>query len=138
MKRALFLTALIFATTAFPQDEKKHPLDAKVNAILDKASSTADMVRANDEGARLWDAEMNRCFSELKKKLAPAAFAELQAAQRQWLVYRDAQYRFYREFYGRRDGTMYIPMSSAAALRVVRTRALELHHTLEVLKEFGD
>ena len=36
---------------------------------------------------------------------------------------------------GHFDGTMYIPMRSAAAMQVVRQRALELHHTLEVLAE---
>lgn len=82
MKRAVFLAALLFATTSLAEDEEKHPLDARVNALIEKANNTDEMVRANDEGVRLWDAEMNRCFGALKKKLRPDAFAALQEAQR--------------------------------------------------------
>jgi len=138
MKPADCLAALLaFCAPAFAADDGKHPLDAKVAALVDKANSTAEMVRANDEGVRLWDAELNRCYGELKKRLQPAAFNALQAAQRQWLAYRDAQFKFIAELYGHFDGTMYIPMRSAAAMDVVRTRALELHHTLEIVKEHG-
>lgn len=139
MKLAFCLAALLFTAPAvFADDEEKHPLDKKVEAILEKANSTAEMVQANDQGVKLWDAELNRCYGELKKRLKPDAFAALQAAQRQWLGYRDAQFKFIAELYGHFDGTMYIPMRSAAAMQVVRSRALELYHILEVVKEHGE
>ena len=139
MKRALLLAALLLTAPAvFADDEEKHPLDAKVSALFENANSTADMMQAASKGAQLWDAEMNRCYGELKKKLKPKAFAALQAAQRQWLAYRDAQHKAIQEFYGGFDGTMYLPMSADAAMQVVRRRALELHSMLEVLKEHGE
>lgn len=139
MKRALLLAALLLTTPAvFADDEEKHPLDAKVSALFEKANSTADMIEAATKGTKLWDQEMNRCYAELKAKMKPAAFTALQAAQRQWLAYRDAQFKAIQQFYGGFDGTMYIPMSANAAMEVVRRRALELHSMLEVLKEHGE
>lgn len=135
---ALFLGALL-ATASFvrAEDEEKHPIDAKVAALFDKAVSTADMVEAAGKGTKLWDAELNRCYGELKKKMKPAAFAALQAAQRQWLAYRDAQFKALDEFYGQFDGTMYIPMRADAGMTVIRTRAMELYHMLQTFEEHG-
>lgn len=134
---ALLFTALC-ATAPFARaddEEKKHPIDAKVAALFDKAVSTADMMQAADKGTKLWDAELNRCYGELKKKMKPAAFATLQAAQRQWLAYRDAQFKALDEFYSQFDGTMYLPMRADAGMTVIRTRAMELYDMLEMLKE---
>jgi uncharacterized protein YecT (DUF1311 family) len=131
---ALLLTLLVAPCLAFA-DEDKHPLDAKIDAAADKANSTLETREAYDNGLKLWDAELNRCYGQLKKKLKPEVFASLQAAQRQWLVYRDSQIKFIDQFYAQFDGTMYIPMRSAAVMEVTRARALELYHRLEVLKD---
>jgi uncharacterized protein YecT (DUF1311 family) len=131
---ALFLAALI-STTAFAAEEPKHPIDRKVEAASEKAVSTAEMVQVQADGLKLWDAEMNRVYGELKKRLKPSAFAALQAAQRAWIEYRDSQIKFIGEFYGQFQGTMYAPMRAAAELEVTRQRALELGHRLEILKE---
>jgi uncharacterized protein YecT (DUF1311 family) len=136
MKLLAFLTVVFLAALpVHAADEAEHPLDKKIGPMIENAGSTADMLQAYDKGVKLWDAELNRCYVELKKKLKPDAFTALQAAQRQWLEYRDAQFKFIAAFYGHFDGTMYIPMRSAAAMQVVRQRALELHHTLEVFAE---
>ena len=138
MNRALCLAALLLTGfTLHAEDEEKHPLDKKVAALTDAANSTMEMQAAFEKGNKLWNAELNRCYGELKKKLQPDAFAALQAAQRQWIAYRDAQYKFIAEFYGHFDGTMYIPMRSSAAMDITRARALELKHHLEVLEEHG-
>lgn len=138
MKRAALLAALLLAAPAvFADEEKKHPIDAKVEALFDKAGSTAEMIRAADQGTKLWDAELNRCYGELKKRIKPDAFTALQAAQRQWLAYRDAQFKALDEFYGQFDGTMYLPMRADAGMTVIRTRAMELYNMLEMFKDHG-
>ncbi|MEQ1861962.1 MAG: lysozyme inhibitor LprI family protein [Chthoniobacteraceae bacterium] len=138
MNRTILTFALfVFAPPARSDDENKHPIDAKVAAIFDKAQSTAAMIDAADKALKLWDAELNRCYGELKKKLKPDAFAALQASQRQWLVFRDAQLKFIGEFYGQFDGTMYRPMAAHAVMEVTRTRAIELHRRLGILREHG-
>lgn len=132
-----FLVALLLAVPAAIAEEKTHPIDGKVEALFEKAGSTAEMIEACDAAAKLWDAELNRCYGELKKKLRPAAWTALQAAQRQWLAYRDAQWKCIAEFYGQFEGTMYLPMRADAAMSIVRTRAMELHDMLAVFEEHG-
>jgi uncharacterized protein YecT (DUF1311 family) len=123
----LFIVLLVSAAVANAvDDQRKHPLDAKVDAMVEKANSTADNVRVYSQAYKLWDAELNRCYGELKKRLKPQAFAALQSAQRQWLAYRDEQLKYIVEFYGKFDGTMYIPKSAEASMQVIRQRALEL------------
>lgn len=136
---ALALAFALFATTPlFADDEEKHPIDKQIEALEEKGGSTAEMVQTYEKGLKLWDAEMNKQYGELKKRLKPKAFTALQAAQRQWIAYRDLQISYVREFYGGFDGTMYIPMSVSAVMKITRSRALELKHSVEVLKEFGE
>jgi hypothetical protein len=46
------------------------PVEEKVNALRDKAKSTADMVEAEDEGVKLWDKELK---SSIRRTAAAAA-----------------------------------------------------------------
>lgn len=138
MKRTLLPIGLACSALAlYAAEDPGHPIDKKVAALSDAARSTVEMRTAFEQGNQLWDAELNRCYGELKKKLRPEAFAALQAAQRQWIVYRDAQLQFIGELYGHFDGTMYIPMRASAAMELTRKRALELKHDLDLLAEHG-
>ena len=129
--RALICCGLL-ASSTFAADQRKHRIDLKMDAASEKALSTADMMQVQAEGLKLWDAELNRVYGELKKKLKPAAFTALQAAQRDWLKYRDSQLKALEVFYGQLEGTMYRPMHAAAILAVTRARALELADLLEM------
>ena len=100
--------------------------------------STAEQTQAQTKGLELWDAEMNRVYAELRKRLKPAAFAALQVAQRDWLKYRDSQKKFLGEMYGQFQGTMYIPMQASAVMQITRARALELTHLLRVYEESAE
>ena len=48
------------------EETKKHPVEAKVDALMEKAVSTADMIQAYDKGIALWDAELNRVYQALR------------------------------------------------------------------------
>jgi len=133
------LLAAAFAIHAFGEDKpKKHPIDVKVEAAEEKAMSTPEQTEVEANGLKLWDAEMNRVYAKLKKRLKPSAFEALQAAQRDWLKYRDSQKKFLDEMYQQFQGTMYIPMHAAAEKEITRARALELTHLLEVYEESAE
>ena len=141
MRTLIFSTVLsaILAVQASGEDKpKKHPIDAKVEAAEEKAMSTVEQMEVQTNGLKLWDAEMNRVYAKLKKRLKPSTFEALQAAQRDWLKYRDSQTRFINEMYQQFQGTMYIPMRAAAELEITRARALELTHLLEVYEEAAE
>ena len=64
-----------------------------------------------------------------------AAWAALVAAQKAWIVYRDAQKKSIVETYGHMDGTMYIPMSASAVMEITKDRALFLKSLKELISE---
>ena len=136
MKPLPVVLAFALAVTAFAADEEeKHPIDRKIAAAEEKAVSTAEMRQVYVDGLKAWDAELNRVYGELKKKLKPNTFAVLQSAQRQWIVYRDEQMKFISSMYAEFDGTMYIPMRASAEMEITRARALELWRQLQVVSD---
>jgi uncharacterized protein YecT (DUF1311 family) len=135
MKPAITLLTVLAATASFAGEEKPHPIDAKVAAAEEKAKSTAETRQAYTDGLKLWDAELNRVYAELKKKLKKEAFEALQNSQKQWIAHRDTEIRFLGEFYAQFSGTMYQPMYAAAVMNVTRARALDLTRRLELQSE---
>ena len=131
--------SLVLSLEALGEDKPdKHPIDVKTEAAEEKAMSTAEQTQAQSEGLKLWDAEMNRVYAKLRKALKPEAATALQAAQREWLNYRDAEVKFLDEMYAAFEGTMFIPMHMAAVARVTRERALRLTRLLETQQEFAE
>ena len=143
MKRltALAFAALFSASCTFPLcaaddgEEKKHPIDQKIEKLSDDAKSTAASSDAYRKGLELWDAEMNRVYQDLKKLLPEKSFAVLKASQVQWLAYRDAQIAFINSCYDQYEGTMYQPMRASAIMEVTRARALDLTKRYTMHKE---
>ena len=123
---------------AAEEKPKPHPIDVRIEAAEEKAMSTAEQRDVQSDAFKLWDAEMNRIYAKLKKRLKPATFSALQVAQRDWLKYRDSQEKFLDELYQGFQGTMYIPMHAAAVKEITRARALELTHLLEIHDEAGE
>lgn len=132
---SIVLSVILSSVSLGEDAPKKHPIDVKIAAAEEKAMNTHEQTAAQMDGIKLWDAEMNRVYAELKKRLKPATFAALQTAQREWLKYRDSQIKFLDELYKEFQGTMYIPMHAAAVKEITRARALELTHLLEVHSE---
>ena len=128
---------LLTVSPANAQDEEKsiHPIEGKVDALMEKAVSTADMIQAYDKGIALWDAELNLVYQALRKALPVPAGEKLKLAQQQWLLYRDAQYAMLDEQYNQYDGTMYLPMRVAARMTVIEDRARYLKALLETQRE---
>ena len=73
-----------------------------------------------------WDKELNSVYANLISSLAPSEQQALREAQRQWILYRDAEFKLIDEMYKTKDGTMYIPMRAADRLEIIKTRALRL------------
>lgn len=134
----LILSLNLTPHLAAEEKPKPHPIDVKIEAAEEKAMSTAEQREVQSNAFKLWDAEMNRVYAKLKKRLKPATFSALQIAQRDWLKYRDSQEKFLDELYREFQGTMFIPMHAAAVMKITRARALELTHLLEVHGEFSE
>ncbi len=141
MKPALLLLlalTLLFSSTGFAEEViGRHPIAIKIDAMVEKAKSTADMIQAYDQGIALWDAELNRVYQALRKALPAPAGEKLKAAQQEWILYRDASYAMLNEQYNQYEGTMYLPMRTAARMRLTEDRARYLTLLLETQQEHG-
>lgn len=125
------------ATVFFARAEaaKQHPIDRFYEECIDKNASTAGMLDCTEKAFKKWDAELNRVYGELLKKLPPGKAADLRKAQRDWIIYRDSEFKLIDSLYGEMQGTMYVPAHAYARLRIVRERTLLLTHYSESIAE---
>jgi len=107
-----------------------HPIDQRIDAMAAENPSTAGQIQAFEAGFELWDRELNRVYQDLLKALDgdEKARDDLRASQRQWLAFRDREFRLIQSLYDRLSGTMHVPFGIYDRLRFVRERALLLQH----------
>jgi len=117
---------------------KKDPIDLEIDKMMDKDPSTQGVIVATDKGTQLWDAEMNKAYNDLMKKLPEKERAALKKSQVAWLAYRDANTGLVTTVYGHAQGTMYLPMAHDEALERVKARTLQLRNYLDILSENDD
>jgi uncharacterized protein YecT (DUF1311 family) len=138
MKKWIAAGLVLFAGTLIvpmgSQDApKKHPIDAWLDACLEKDPSTQGMLTCLGEAYRRWDAELNRVYGALLARLTAEEAAALREAQRAWLKQRDATFKLLDGVYGRKEGTMFLTMRAADRVDVVEKRTFELLSVLDVL-----
>lgn len=121
---------LATADDTFPD---QHPIEAALSACMEtpEGMSTQGMRQCIDQANSAWDAELNRVWGELMRELGSEAKQELRVAQRQWLAFRDAEYKALASAYGAMSGTMFQPMHADAVANVTRDRVRQLESLLE-------
>lgn len=119
-------------------EEPAHSIDKALAKCMDGAASTADMIACEDKAFKDWDDELNRVYKELMSKLSPKQKDALKASQLAWIKHKDGELQFIGQLYDGFEGTMYQPMRVDAAKDVIRARALELKHWLEILNEHAN
>ena len=121
---------LATADDTFPD---QHPIEAALSACMEtpEGMSTHGMRQCIDQANSAWDGELNRIWRELMRELGPEAKQELRLAQRQWLAFRDAEYKALASAYGAMSGSMFQPMHADAVANVTRDRVRQLDSLLE-------
>jgi uncharacterized protein YecT (DUF1311 family) len=122
--------------TMYDDKPGKHPVDAKVDALLANPRCTSDETFGACMAMQLWDDELNRVYRELKSKLDAADAKALQDTQRKWIAWRDAEFKITDSMYGRQPGTIFQPMCESHKLGIVQRRALELQDWLEMQENY--
>lgn len=118
----------------------EHPLDIEIQECMDKDSSTHGMIECAREGAKKWDADLNRAYKELMGLLPKQGQDALRTAQRAWIPWRDREISLVGAVYGALynsldGGTMWLVINAIAEMEVVRGRTLELIALSEELKK---
>jgi uncharacterized protein YecT (DUF1311 family) len=123
--------------------EKKNPIDAWMDAAMDQAVSTPEMVEVYTQAAKKWDERLNRVYQACQARLkTPQDQAALKEAQRKWLAYRDAERQLitavcYFTPDGSPAGTIAQVESNGQLVQLVRQRVLRLEDYLRILKGEG-
>jgi uncharacterized protein YecT (DUF1311 family) len=116
-----------------------HPLDAEIEKCMSDDPSTHGTIKCAREGAKKWDAELNRAYRELMGMLPKEGQEALRTAQRAWIPWRDTEFSLlgevYSTIYNNLDGgTMWLVANAIAEMEVVRTRTIELLRWADTLK----
>ncbi|SHK49921.1 lysozyme inhibitor LprI family protein [Thermocrinis minervae] len=128
----VFVLVFVFVVVSFSEEkQEKHPIDVWLEKCIEKDSSTAEMINCSNKAYEMWDKELNRVYQELMKKLSPEEKELLKESQRQWLKFRDAEFRFINQIYGY-EGGFYHTQRIGSKIDLVRERVL---HLLDYLKE---
>lgn len=132
----VLLGALLLSMATYATDKPGDMTDNQLQRCLDDDAhaSTGGQTECIETARKTWDTRMNRAYTQLMKVLPPAAAASLRTAQRDWLVYRDAESKAQLDFYETRHGTMYVPMQANASMALIRDRAQRLEGDLDVLR----
>ena len=132
---ALILLGLLLGTAWGAP--KVHPIDGAYQKDLARDSSTAGTVEASNRAAAKWDRELNRVYKALMAQLGPEARQKLQASQRRWLAYRDAERTAVGAMAGdlyeqNGGGTLWGMVAAVRSMEILRARALELTEYLDL------
>ena len=134
----LFLSVFCFKGIAQSQ-YLKHPIDKKYDACLEKKPMRECIATAYEA----WDAELNKVYKQLLANAkTKSGTDEIKNAQRQWMLFRDAEFKalsaVYGYIYDQNDGgTMYSDIGADARISTVRNRAVQISDLEEDLKETG-
>jgi uncharacterized protein YecT (DUF1311 family) len=135
--RLFFLPALILMVAfsfAYSQ-EKKDPIEVRMDAAMRDNPSTAGMLDAIAVAQREWDSRMNEDYAKLKKRMPADEWVAFVQAQKSWLAYRDVQIESLNMTYSKMEGTMWLPVRAHAEMDLTKQRAQFLKETLDLLSE---
>jgi len=134
----LFFLPVLILMMAFSfayEQEKKDPIEARMDAAMHDNPSTAGMLDAISVAKKEWDERMNEDYAKLKKLMPPDEWSAFIKAQKAWIAYRDVQIESLGITYAQMEGTMWLPARAHAEMDLTKQRSQFLQKTLELLSE---
>ncbi len=136
-----FIVLLVTLIIFFPgkssaQIEHQHPLEQSYAACIDASNGvTFEILNCIDLAYIEWDEQLNYVYQELRRRLNKKAQQVLRDAQREWITFRDLEFRLQDELFNLMpNGTMYSIIFAEQRMEFVKKRVLELETYLELLK----
>lgn len=131
----IIIMVLFTNRVVLAQEEKKHPIDVWLENCIEKDSSTAGMIKCSGKAYEMWDKEMNKVYQKLMKKLSPEEKELLKESQKQWLKFRDAEFKFIDNLY-LGIATMIPVMKYGQKLDILKQRTLQLKEYLNDVNDW--
>lgn len=133
-RRPFQLAVLAFSVFSPQTRAATHHTDAYLQKCVEADSSTAGMSNCTSDAYSLWGKELNATYANLLGRLSASKIA-VRNSQRQWIAFRDVEFKAIDAIYTNKDGTMYIPMRVGERLEIVRSRAMQLNGYLAAFKD---
>ena len=122
----IFFACLSLALPAAIASERQHQIDIWLQKTVEEDTSTAGMRNATIRARELWDQEMNRAYKNLMARLNADQQSILKESQRNWIKFRDSEFRAISSIVASMDGTMWQLIATNNGMEIVRQRALQL------------
>lgn len=134
MKKIIVLIFVFISVFIFSQET--HFIDIEESKCLDKKDiSNTQMLECSIKAGQSWDKELNKYYNLLAARLPKDAFEILKTSQKEWIIYRDKEFKFISKlYYELKEGTMWYIISENKKKEIVKSRALELQMFLEDLE----
>ncbi len=121
--KVIALVPMFVLCVVQPSFAEETPLSKQYTACMEKASETDAMLACIATETKAQDGRLNAAYKKLGAQLEPDRKKQLQAAQRLWVQYRDANCGFYADPDG---GTNALVNSNDCVLQATASRAREL------------
>jgi uncharacterized protein YecT (DUF1311 family) len=122
---SLLLTVFVITASYSQVEQVKHPLDNVYKDCCNRNHGDYGASKCANEINQEWDKEILKYYNALMNILDSNVQKNLREAEKQWMEYRNAEYKFSRDL-SNMEGTMYIRIRAQKNMRIVRARALEL------------
>ena len=122
-KGILLLFFLTMCVVSFAQNK----IDTDLEKCLSKDNSTSGQRNCSSTARDSWDKELNKTYLSLSQKLTKIEKKELVEAQRNWILFRDSEFKLIEKYYfDVKQGTMFYVIAENKKLEIVKERAIQL------------
>ena len=110
----------------------QNKIDLDLEKCLGNDNSTAGQRNCIISAQNSWDKELNISYLSLSQRLGKTSKQELVTAQRNWILFRDSEFKLINKYYfDIKKGTIFYVISENKKLEIIKERALQL-------KEYDD
>jgi uncharacterized protein YecT (DUF1311 family) len=125
---------LLFCLTLCVVSLAQNKIDTDLEKCLAKDNSTAGQRSCINSARDSWDKELNKSYLSLTQKLSKTGKKELVEAQRNWILFRDSEFKLIDKYYfDVKKGTLFYVIAENKKLEIVKERALQIEEYLEQL-----
>ena len=135
IKLLLFFFTIIFCTKFIKAQTKGYKIDSTLGKCIAKDPSDAGMINCLQKAETDWDKELNKYYKLLLIKLDTSQQKKCRDAQRQWLMYKDKEVKFFSDIFSKKDGSMWNLLIADKRMQIIRQRAVELIGYYETLTQ---
>ena len=128
-KKSVFILFLMSSSIlSFGQNN----IDSDLKKCLSTDNSTGGQRKCINSARNSWDKELNKSYLSLSQKLSKTGKRELVEAQRNWILFRDSEFKLIDKYYfDVKKGTLFYVIAENKKLEIVKERALQIDEYVE-------